>query len=41
MNYQDVILNREKNRITRIRIRTAAEALPVPSPAQAPPATGA
>ena len=36
-----VILNREKNRITRIRIRTAAEALPVPSPAQAPPATGA
>lgn len=36
-----VILNREKNRITRIRIRTAAEALPVPSPAQAPPAAGA
>jgi Mg2+/Co2+ transporter CorB len=35
-----VILNREKNRITRIRIRTAAEALPVPTPPHAPPPGG-
>jgi Mg2+/Co2+ transporter CorB len=33
-----VILNREKNRITSIRIRTAAEAVPVPPPA--PPVPG-
>lgn len=36
-----VILDRDKNRITRIRIRTAAEAPPLPAPVQPPQAPAA